>query len=215
MNRIDHTALKPTTTRLDIERLCQECVEYGFRGVCVPPCYVLNCDPKVNVSTVIGFPLGNNYKSIKVKEAANAVYDGANELDVVWNLGRFLNKEYLHVLEELASIVKEVAPVHVKVIVEEAYIPEDLLTVAYFIVRDSGAWAIKTCTGYAGSARESTIRLWKSLGDLKIKAAGGIRTLSDYNKMIGAGADIIGTSSGVGIAEEHHFLSTEDFWVND
>ena len=206
-DKIDHTLLKSTTTNQDIIRLCDECSKYKFRGVCIPPCYTQvaadNLHTDFRLSVVVGYPLGHSTCKIKAAEANQALNAGAEEIDLVWNLGRFLNKEYLRVVEELSYIVEECSPNYVKVIVEEPYIPTVELKTAWEIVRDSGAWAIKTSTGYAQPVRLSTVELWKSLGnDLKIKASGGIRTRDDALLFTNAGADIIGTSSGISIVSE-------------
>jgi deoxyribose-phosphate aldolase len=216
-NKIDHTLLKSTTTSKDIVRLCDECSKYRFRGICIPPCYTKvaanNLHTNFKLSTVVGYPFGYSTCKIKAEEANRALNDGAEEIDLVWNLGRFLNKEYLSVVEELSYIVEECSPNHVKVIVEESLIPVPELKTAWKIVRDSGAWAIKTGTGYASSARLYTVELWKALGnDLKIKASGGIGTGLVALLFINAGADIIGTSSGVFIAEDGH-LDIKEYYI--
>lgn len=208
LNRIDHTALRPITNEHDIGRLCKECKIKRFRGVCIPPNQVkLAADllrlNDFKISTVIGFPLGFSTCKSKLRESEVAIEDGANELDVVWNIGGFLNKEYLRVVNELAHIVKLAGKIKVKVIVEECYIKPQDRGLAYSIVRDSGAWCIKTSTGYGRSgANVSTVREWGALKGLQIKAAGGIKTLEDMTIMVDAGANIIGTSSGLLIAKE-------------
>jgi deoxyribose-phosphate aldolase len=178
--------------------------------VCIPPCYVKLADgtlrnSDIKVITVIGFPLGNTTCKAKAMEVDQAFLLGADEVDVVWNIGHFLNNEYLRVVEELSWLVDRSPRDSVKVIVEECYLNIDQLRVAWNVVRDSGAFAIKTSTGTSKSgATIGAIELWKSMGDdLKIKAAGGIITLFDATEFIRAGADIIGSSYSVSISEEN------------
>lgn len=199
--RIDHTNLKPNATHDDIFKLCEEARRFHFRGVCILPFYVPYVSKHdLKVSTVIDFPFG--CASQKVIEAENCVNEGADELDVVWNQAAFANIKYLQVLKELISIVKLGIPV--KVIVEECNLNNDGLRLAHNIVNDSGAFCIKTSTGYGRhGASLNTVRLWKSLdSDLKIKASGGIHTREQAVLLLDAGADIIGTSHGVEIMEE-------------
>jgi len=204
-DKIDHTLLKSMATSNDIFRLCQECDEYGFRGVCVPPTYVKQASQLLKysyyqIATVIGFPLGFHRSAVKIKEAEIALTEGATELDVVWDLGAFLSKEYLRVTTELARIVN--LGVTTKVIVESGYLTNEQLKIAHSIVKDSGAQYIKTSTGYSPGADIQTVKLWKKLGGLKIKASGGISTLVTAQEFINNGADIIGTSHGASISKE-------------
>jgi len=207
LDTIDHTYLKPDANGKIIRQLCLEALELGFRGVCVPPSLVhvasnLLKDTGLKVSSVIGFPFGYNRCPVKLHEMDNALEEGANEFDVVWNLGAFLNKEYIKVVEELSWLVRHFPNIPIKVIVEECYLNIAQLLIALQIVCDSGAWCIKTSTGYGfGGATLDTVKLWKSGSkDIKIKAAGGIKTTEQSLLFIEAGADIIGTGSGVAIA---------------
>lgn len=208
LNTIDHTYLKPDANSKVISQLCLEAVANGFRGICVPPNYVKLSQEFLSlshrISTVIGFPFGYNRCPTKLYEMDIAAVDGADELDVVWNLGAFLNGEYLKVVEELSWLVEHHRQIKIKVIVEECYLDSGQKLNALQVVYDSGAWCIKTSTGYGPSgATLDTVKLWKNAGkDIKIKAAGGIKTLTDAKKFIQAGADIIGTGSGVSIAKE-------------
>ena len=195
MNKyIDHTSLKIDT---GIQQLCAEAEEYKFRGICIFPNRVTEARKVFDgkISTVINFPYGSNLNSLY--EARLARDNGADELDVVMNLTAFRRKKYKLVLIDLVNIVNVGLPV--KVIVEEHYLSPDKLEIVYQIVKDSGAFCIKTSTGVVSGATLKTVALWKSFGDLKIKAAGGIRTPLQIEQFINEGVDIIGTSNGVQI----------------
>lgn len=203
MNKyIDHTLLKPWSTEKDIIQLCQEARDYKFRAVCVNPKYIelavteLN-GTKVLVASVIDFPLGCSFD--KKDLAEDAIDLGAKELDVVWDLGDFKERHYLRIMNEIHNIVGLNDDIKIKVIVESCFLDENEQRKAYQIVQDSGAWCIKTSTGMFGGAEFETIKLWRSLGDLKIKASGGISSRSRAQCMLDYGADIIGTSHGVNI----------------
>lgn len=208
---IDHTNLKPTATHSDIVKLCDEARDYGFRGICINPCWVSVTEKElkdIEIVTVIGFPLGANCVETKIFEVEVATVNGATEIDVVWNLGAFKNRKYLQVVEELVKIV-DIAMVPVKVIVEACYLDESELIKAYQIVKDSGADYIKTSTGFGPQgATHLAVATWKKLGDLKnsdnlkIKAAGGIRMYQSAKEFIRIGADVLGTSHGVLMVQE-------------
>jgi len=205
MNKyIDHTNLKPYATTRDIIVLCEEALYYNFRAVCVHPSWVSlaakaleNTD--IKIAAVIGFPLGANCSIFKLAEAIDVIKKGANEIDMVWNLGLFKDGKYLKVRDEITKIVELNVPV--KVIVETCYLDSDELSKAYQIVRDSGAFCIKTSTGFGPKGAEySTVKFWKTfLGGLKIKAAGNIRSYDSAKKFIEVGADFLGTSQGIAI----------------
>lgn len=205
--QIDHTNLKPNATDTDIFALCADAIFHDFRGVCVLPYYVKQAVDyqrhhyaDYKISTVIGFPLGCTYKETKYNEAVIAINDGVTELDMVWNQAAFANKHYLKVVKDITAIVQLGVPV--KVIVEECYLSESII-LAHQIVKDSGAFCIKTSTGTAkGGATYSTVRMWRDLGGLKIKASGGIRNYITAKAFVDVGADIIGTSHGVTIIGE-------------
>ena len=209
---IDHTNLKPTATGTDIVQLCNEAKKYNFRAVCVYPCWVYLAnnqlkDSDIKIATVVGFPIGANCSRIKANEAATAISHGANEIDMVWNLGWFKENKYLAVMEEITKIVDLVQfdyEAIVKVIVETYYLNKDEIVKAHQIVKDSGAQYIKTSTGAVSGAQLEDIITWKRLGGLKIKASGGIKTYPLARIFVTAGADILGTSSGVEIVEEEN-----------
>jgi deoxyribose-phosphate aldolase len=161
---------------------------------------------KIPVATVIGFPFGAASIDSKIAECIAARVAGATEFDVVWNLGLFKSERFLDVMLELRTIVKIVEPLKVKVIVESGWLSEDEQKTAHSIVLDSGAQCIKTSTGYCPdddwARKVATVKLWKELGGLEIKASGGIKILGTVSTFLEAGADIIGTSSGVKIYDE-------------
>jgi len=204
---IDHTNLKPNATQIDIAKLCEEARQYNFRAVCVHPSWVATVkdylrDTDIKIATVVGFPLGANRTTTKVFEATESFERGTDEIDMVWNIGLFKNGKYLKVMYEIEQIVDIDKEILVKVIVETCYLTMGELVKAYQIVKDSGAYCIKTSTGFAPQGAEySTVKLWKGLGDLKIKAAGGIRSYQQAQNFIEAGANFLGTSHGVAIME--------------
>ena len=207
---IDHTNLKATATQQDIANLCEEAIEHRFRAVCVNSQWVdlaRAClfGTDIKIAAVIGFPLGANHLAVKVYESQIAANCGARELDVVWNIGKFKEEKYLQVMKELQEIVDTVHAIGVlvKVIVETCYLSYDEIVQAHQIVKDSGAFCIKTSTG-AGleGAEYPTVLTWRELGGLQIKASGGIHTLAQVSNFIEVGADIIGTSHGVSILQE-------------
>jgi len=209
---IDHTNLKPIATPRDIDQLCHEAIENKFRAVCVnlenAERAVENLkDSRIKTAVVIDFPLGASGLNVKLSAVRFARNNHVDEIDVVWNLGRFKNLEYWHVLRELHRIVDTADGMTVKVIVEVPYLIDNELKMAFEIVADSGAQYIKTSTGFIEGQQYVAVCLWQkcrtlSRSDLKIKASGGIRSYADSVRFLEAGADIIGTSSGIKIIEE-------------
>ena len=206
---IDHSNLKPFATFEDIEILCKEAVKYKFYAVCINPYYVkfaktLLKGTDIKVCSVVGFPLGANSPKTKLVEASTAINDGADELDIVWNIGAFKSGDYDFVENELKTIISYTRNVIHKIIVETAYLTKNEKKKALEIVINSGAQFIKTSTGFAPKgAQIEDIRMWKELSrnKIKIKAAGGIRDYKVAVEMIKAGADRIGTSHGVDIVK--------------
>jgi deoxyribose-phosphate aldolase len=207
---IEHTVLKQDATLAEVEKLCREAVEYGFATVVVNPCNVeaasrATAGSDVKVATVIGFPLGANTTAVKVYEAEDAVRLGAHEVDMVMNIGRFKEKKYDYVQQDIAAVAMAVKGKAVlKVIVETGFLEDWEITKASEIVRDAGADFIKTSTGFAkGGAMVHHVQLMKGvLGDaIGIKASGGVRSYEQAEAMIKAGATRIGTSSGIAIVE--------------
>ena len=208
---IDHTTLKPDVTPKDIKKLCVEALQYKFVSVCVNPCFVALCsnllkDSGVKVCAVIGFPLGANTTQVKIFEAEKAIYEGAEEIDVVINIGQLKEKEYQYVENEIKEIVKvaKEKKVLTKVIIETCLLDNNEKIKACEIVVKAGADFVKTSTGFStGGAKVEDIELMKlaTKGKIEIKASGGIRDYETALQMIEAGATRIGTSSGIKIVE--------------
>ena len=202
---IDHTILKPEATSQNIEGLCSEAAEHKFAAVCINPCYVelavrLLAGTGVKVATVIGFPLGANLSTVKAFEARQAVMQGADEIDMVINIGAAKQGKWETVLFDIRQVVAGADGHSVKVIVETSLLTEDEKKKVCNIVLSSGAHYIKTSTGFStGGATVADVELFKAIvGDkIGIKAAGGIRSRADAQAMIAAGATRLGTSAGV------------------
>ena len=203
---VDHTQLKPFAIWEDIEKLCEEAITYQTASVCVPPAYIKRIadkyKDKINICTVVGFPLGYSVTAAKVTEVREALKDGANEIDMVVNISDVKNHLFDKVEEEIRTL-KEVCGEHIlKVIVETCFLTEEEKIAVCKAVTDAGADYIKTSTGFGtGGARMEDIVLFKeNIGPhVKIKAAGGVKTKEDIEAFLGAGCDRIGTSSAVGI----------------
>lgn len=206
---IDHTLLKAPGTAAQVRALCAEARRHGFASVCVNPVWVPLCvqelaGSKVLVCTVIGFPLGANQPEIKAAEARLAVAQGADEVDMVMNLGAAKAGEWKTVEEDIRLVVKAAEPAIVKVILETCYLTGEEKTEACKAAARAGAKFVKTSTGFGtGGATVEDIRLMRAaVGDqLQVKASGGIRTCADALAMLEAGADRIGASSGVAILD--------------
>lgn len=207
---IDHTLLKPEASLSDIGKLCLEAVEYGFASVCVNPCnveaaYAGVAGSQVRVCTVIGFPLGAGTTAAKVFEAEDAVRRGAQEVDMVMNIGRFKEEKFEYVKEDISAVAASVKGKAVlKVIVETGFLSDCEVKRACEIVRDAGADFIKTSTGFSkGGATVEHVKIMKGvMGEqIGIKASGGVRNYEQALAMIAAGATRIGTSAGIEIVE--------------
>lgn len=206
LSHVDHTLLKAYASWDDIIRLCNEAIELKTASVCVPPSYVGKIKEaftdRVRICTVVGFPLGYSMTEAKVAEVERALLDGADEIDVVINICDAKNHDFGAIEEELLR-VREAAGNHIlKVIVETCYLTEEEKIQLCKIVTRVGADYIKTSTGFGSAGAElSDIKLFKeNIGpDVKIKAAGGIRTAEDMEKFLEAGCDRIGSSSAASI----------------
>ena len=209
-SKIDHTLLKPEATSDMIENLCREALEFGFAAVCVNPYYVTRAKnllkgSNIKVATVVGFPLGANLSSIKAFEAAKAVEDGANELDMVINIGALKQGKVEYVENDIRIVVEAAKGAIVKVILETCYLTKEEKILACELCKKAGAHFVKTSTGFAsaGALVEDVALIRKIAGqDMGVKAAGGIRTLAKLQEMVKAGADRIGTSSAMAIIQE-------------
>jgi len=204
---IDHTILKAEATPKDIEKVCGEAREHSFAAVCVNPCYVTFAasqlkGTQVGLATVVGFPLGASTIAVKVRETEDAIKNGATEIDMVMSIGFFKGGNLRHVEDEIREVVRIAAPRPVKVIIETCYLTPEEITKASSIVMSAGAAFVKTSTGFGsrGASLEDMRLIKAAVGNrCKIKASGGIRTRSEAEAMIEAGASRIGTSSGVAI----------------
>ena len=204
---IDHTVLKPIAQRKDIEQLCKEAKEYNFASVCVNPCWVsyasnLLKGSSVKVCTVIGFPLGANDSGVKAFEAKTAIEQGAEEVDMVINIGALKAGEYDIVRNDIEAVRKASQGKILKVIIETSYLTDEEKQKVCKICADVGADFVKTSTGFSssGATAQDVALMAKAAGEkVKVKASGGIRTREDALKMIEAGASRLGTSSGIKI----------------
>ncbi|AGB42096.1 deoxyribose-phosphate aldolase [Halobacteroides halobius DSM 5150] len=204
---IDHTILGPDATKEDIVKKCQEAIEYKFASVCVNPSFVklvkqeLSGSP-VKVCTVIGFPLGANTTETKSFATRDAVDAGADEIDMVINLGAIKSKAWEIVQDDIAAVVQAAGDKIVKVIIETCYLTEEEKKKACQVAKEAGADFVKTSTGFgtAGATVEDVKLMKEVVGDdLEVKASGGVRSMADAQDMIEAGATRIGASSGVKI----------------
>jgi deoxyribose-phosphate aldolase len=209
---IEHTNLSPTLTIKDIDRLVVEANQFYFLGVCVPPFWVKRAKREIAASnillvTVVGFPFGYSMTETKLDEIKRAIDNGADELDVVWNVSSFKTgipwtKIEIAKCSKLAHDHQKI----LKVIIETAYLSDPEIVTACKMCADAGVDFVKTSTGFASSgAKEEHIRLMKASlpSSVGIKASGGIKTLEQTMQMIDAGATRIGTSSGVKILQSH------------
>jgi deoxyribose-phosphate aldolase len=213
---IDHTLLKPTATRTQVQQLCAEAAEYGFAAVCVNPIWVALCANALSgshtvVCSVIGFPLGATTTDVKVYEARHCTGAGARELDMVINIGALQSGEYASVYSDIAAVAEaaHAAAGTLKVIIETAYLNEHEKIAASAMAKAAGADFVKTSTGFGpgGATIEDVALMRRVVGPTTgVKAAGGVRTLADVNAMVAAGASRIGSSSSVSIMQEAHEL---------
>lgn len=205
LSHIDHTQLKAFATWEDVKRLCEEAVRYQTASVCIAPAYVRSVRahyPDLTICTVVGFPLGYSVTAAKAAEVREALKDGADEIDMVVNIGDVKNHLYQKVEEEIRAL-KEVCGEHIlKVIVETCYLTEEEKIAMCRAVTNAGADFIKTSTGFGtGGATLEDVRLFKAyIGEgVKIKAAGGVKTRADLERFLEEGCERIGTSSAVGL----------------
>lgn len=207
--KIEHTLLKADATVREIMQLCAEAEKHHLYAVCVNPCYVplakhLLQGTDVKVVTVVGFPLGATFSSVKALEAKTAVEDHADEIDMVMNISAFKTGDYAAVTEDIRAVVKAAAPCPVKVIVEAACLTAREKHSVCRIIAEAGAQFVKTSTGFGkGGATVEDVKLLHEEAaryGLKVKAAGGIRDAATARAMLEAGADRIGTSAGAAIA---------------
>lgn len=205
---IDHTVLKAVATKQDVEKLCAEAAQYGFASVCVNPCWVSLCadllkDSGVKVCTVIGFPLGANETATKAFEAALAVKNGADEVDMVINIGALKSGLLEVVKNDIAAVREASAGKTLKVIIETSYLTDEEKKTVCKISAECGADFVKTSTGFSDAgAKAEDVKLMAEASGIAVKASGGIRSKEDALKMIEAGATRLGTSAGAKIVAD-------------
>ncbi len=204
---IDHTLLKPEVTKQQIRKLCEEALEHHFFAVCVNSGMISTCrevlrSSKVQIASVVGFPLGANDSATKAFETNRAINLGATEIDMVLNIGALKANEYSFVERDIFDVVRSAEGKIVKVILETALLTEEEKKKACEISVKAGAHFVKTSTGFGGGgATVADIELMKSVVGVsaKIKASGGIRDFETAKKLIQAGASRLGTSSGIAL----------------
>lgn len=210
---IDHTLLKPDATRDQVTQLCKEAHQYKFASVCVNPTNVKLCaellqDSPVKVCSVIGFPLGASLPETKTFETQQALKDGATEIDMVINIGALKDRNLDLVARDILAVEKSVhaAGALLKVIIETALLTDEEKQIACLLAKEAGADFVKTSTGFstAGATTEDVALMRHTVGPLMgVKAAGGVRSKEDLDKMVRAGATRIGASAGVRILQEN------------
>lgn len=206
---IDHTLLKPESTRQQIDQIIDEAKEYNFKSICVNPTHVKYAAERLNdsdvlVCTVIGFPLGATTTATKIFETEDAIKNGASEIDMVINIGSLKDGRFEDVQKDIEGVVGAANGKTVKVIIETVLLSDEEKVKASELAKAAGADFVKTSTGFAGGgATPEDVKLMKdTVGDeLEVKASGGVRSLEDLNKMIDAGATRIGASAGVQIIQ--------------
>lgn len=218
---IDHTRLKPETKRPKIKELCEEAIAYNFSAVCINPVHTeyaaeLLQDSSVDVCVVIGFPLGATLTEVKVFEAREVIRKGAHEVDMVINIGALRDQNYDLVKSDIESVVSAAEGAIVKVILETGFLVDEEKRQACIFCKDAGAHFVKTSTGFGPmGATPYDVRLMReTVGNkMGVKAAGGIRTFKDALRLIDAGANRLGTSSGVAIVEGYRWAGYSEAWL--
>lgn len=206
---IDHTLLRANAVQSEIQTLCKEASQYSFASVCVNPTWVKYAASElagsdVMVCTVVGFPLGATTTESKVAETKQALIDGADEIDMVINIGALKSGMYDFIENDIHQVVEAAQGKTVKVIIETCLLTDEEKVKVCQLAKKAGAHFVKTSTGFStGGATESDVKLMKDTvgSTVEVKASGGVRSLADAQKMIEAGATRIGTSNGVSIVE--------------
>lgn len=207
--RVDHTLLTPTATWEEIKTLCDEAMTYQTASVCIPPRFVQKAKAyvgdKMKICTVIGFPNGYSTKAVKIFETKTALNEGADEIDMVIPIGKLKEKNYAEITEEIRAIKEVCGEKILKVIIETCLLTEEEKIQMCHIVTEAKADYIKTSTGFSngGATFEDVALFSKHIGDsVKIKAAGGISSMTDAEKFIQLGASRLGTSRIVKLVKE-------------
>jgi deoxyribose-phosphate aldolase len=208
LSHVDHTLLKAFATWEDIKKLCDEAVAHNTASVCIPPTYVKRIfesyGNRLNICTVIGFPLGYSTTAAKLIEAKTAIAEGASEIDMVINVTDVKNKRFVQIEDEIKAIKKECGNHILKVIIETCYLTDEEKITLCGIITNAGADYIKTSTGFGtgGATMEDILLFKKHIGPkVKMKAAGGVKTREDLEAFLAAGCDRIGTSSALALLE--------------
>jgi deoxyribose-phosphate aldolase len=209
-SKIDHTILKADAQKHQIIEYCRQAKEHGFASVCVNPYYVSLAAEElkgsdVKVCTVIGFPLGAESGDTKAHAAKTAVKEGAHEIDMVINIGALKDGDYNYVEREIKKVVEASGKALVKVIIETCYLTDEEKVKACRLAVNAGALFVKTSTGFgtAGASADDVRLMKQTVGEgIGVKASGGIRSYREATEMLDAGADRIGTSSGIKIIGE-------------
>lgn len=211
LSKCDHTLLNQTSTFKDIKKLADDGIKYGTASICIPPCFVKQAKEyvgdKLAICTVIGFPNGYNTTAVKVFETKTAVSEGADEIDMVINIGELKAKNYEYVLNEIKQIKAACGNKILKVIIETCLLTDEEKIKMCNLVTLGGADYIKTSTGFStsGATAKDVEILVKNVGKgVKVKAAGGIKTIADAEEFIALGADRLGTSRIVKIVKEEN-----------
>lgn len=206
LSHVDHTLLKAFATWEDIQKLCEEAMEYHTASVCVPPSYIKRIHDtygeKINICTVVGFPLGYSTTKAKVAETVQAIEDGASEVDMVINIADVKNGDFDKVTEEIRSLKQAAGDKILKVIIETCYLTQEEKIAMCKAVTEAGADYIKTSTGFGtgGATMEDILLFKKFIGPhVKMKAAGGVKSVEDMEAFLEAGCDRIGTSSAISL----------------
>ena len=206
LSHVDHTLLKAFATWEDIQKLCDEALEYQTASVCIPPNYIKRIHDtygdKINICTVVGFPLGYSTTKAKLAEVEQAVEDGVGEVDMVINITDVKNGDFDKVTEEIRSLKQAVGDRVLKVIIETCYLTKEEKIAMCKAVTEAGADYIKTSTGFgtAGATMEDILLFKEYIGPhVKMKAAGGVKSVEDMEAFLEAGCDRIGTSSAISL----------------
>ncbi len=216
---IDHTLLKPDATKEQIEKICDEAIQYNFASVCINPTWVPLAYRKLRghspkVVTVIGFPLGATFPQVKAKETELAIENGADEIDMVLNIGALKSGDYALVEHDIRSVVRAARRHVVKVILETCLLSDEEKVAACTIAMHAGANFVKTSTGFSkGGATVKDVALMRKVvgSKLGVKASGGVRTYEEACKMVEAGATRIGASASVAIVSNGTSSSKDDY----
>lgn len=208
LGHVDHTQLKAFATWEDIQKLCEEAIQYHTASVCIPPAYIKRIHDtygeQLNICTVVGFPLGYSVTTAKLAEIKAALLDGCNEIDMVVNISDVKNGLFDKVEEEIRTLKKACGSHILKVIIETCYLTKDEKIAMCKAVTNAGADYIKTSTGFGtdGATKEDIELFLQYIGpNVKIKAAGGVSTLEDLRMFLELGCDRIGTSRAVGLCK--------------